>query len=33
MSIMGHLDLQAAQTSISVELAVVSVGLKIASTH
>lgn len=33
VSIMSHLDLQASQTSISVELAVIPVGLTIAATH
>lgn len=33
VSIVGHLDLQASQTSIPVELTVISVGLTIAATH
>lgn len=33
VSIMGHLDLQASQTSIPVELTVVPVGFPIATTH
>ncbi len=33
VSIVGHLDLQASQTSIPVELTVIPVGLPIAATH
>lgn len=33
VSIVSHLDLQARQTSISVQLAVVPVGLAVAATH
>lgn len=33
VSIVGHLDLEAGQTGIPVELTVVPVGLPVAATH